>query len=77
MYDLQHWNMPRNLPTGIAALTAGITSVGLIVPCMDQVWFVGPIAKSTGDIGFEVAFFTSGLLYVPFRWLEIKVRGAL
>ena len=76
-YDLQTWNIPRRLPTGIAALTAGIASVGLIVPCMDQVWFVGPIAKTTGDIGFEVAFCTSGILYVPFRWIEIRLRKTL
>jgi len=73
-YDLQHWNLPQRLPTGIAALAAGIASVGLIVPCMDQAWFVGPIAESTGDIGFEVAFCISGILYVPFRWVEIRIR---
>lgn len=76
-YDIQDWNVPRHLPTGVAALGAGITSVGLIVPSMDQVWFVGPIAKTTGDIGFEVAFFLSGLLYIPFRWLEIRLRKAV
>lgn len=74
-YDISQWNQPRQLPTGIAALAAGATSVALIVPCMDQVWFVGPIAKYTGDIGFEVAFVISGIMYVPFRWLEIRMRG--
>jgi purine-cytosine permease-like protein len=76
-YDLQNWNQPRKLSPGIAALAAGIASVGIIIPCIDQVWFVGPIAKTTGDIGFEVAFFMSGILYVPFRCLEIRLRKAL
>ncbi|KIM74151.1 hypothetical protein PILCRDRAFT_828567 [Piloderma croceum F 1598] len=74
LYDLQNWNLPRKLPTGVAALAAGIASVSLIVLCMDQAWFVGPIAETTGDIGFEVAFCMSGILYVPFRWLEIRLR---
>ena len=73
-YDLQNWNLPRKLPTGVAALAAGIASVSLVVLCMDQAWFVGPIAETTGDIGFEVAFCMSGILYVPFRWLEIRLR---
>lgn len=73
-YDIAQWNQPRQLPTGIAALAAGAMSVALIVPCMDQVWFVGPIAEHTGDIGFEVAFVISGIMYIPFRWLEIRIR---
>lgn len=76
-YDLQIWNNPRHLPMGIAALGAGIGSVALIVPSINQVWFVGPIGKVTGDIGFEVAFFLSGVLYVPFRWIEIKLSQAV
>jgi purine-cytosine permease-like protein len=73
-YDLRQWDVPRKLPSGVAALAAGIASFGVVVPCMDQVWFVGPIAKTTGDIGFEVAFAVSAILYVPFRMLEILIR---
>jgi len=76
-YDVKNWNIPSRLSSGIAALGAGVCSFGLIVPCMEQVWFVGPIAKSTGDIGFEVAFVLSAILYVPFRALELKIRGTL
>ncbi|KAG9104171.1 hypothetical protein FRC06_004808 [Ceratobasidium sp. 370] len=54
-YDLAAWNSARRLPPGIAALGACVCAFGLIVPCMDQVWFVGPVAARTGDIGFEVS----------------------
>ena len=74
-YDLDDWDAPRRLPSGIAALAAGVTSFGLVIPCMSQVWFTGPIAKTTGDIGFEVAFGVSAVLYLPFRLLEIRILG--
>ncbi|KII94712.1 hypothetical protein PLICRDRAFT_33525 [Plicaturopsis crispa FD-325 SS-3] len=67
----------RALPTGIAALAAGALSFALVIPCMAQIWYTGPIAETTGDIGFEVAFFVSAILYVPFRALEIRIRGRL
>ena len=54
-YNTQIWDVAAKLPTGIAALSAGILSFGLVIPSMDQQWFVGPIASFTGDIGFEVA----------------------
>ena len=76
-YDVEIWNVPNRLPPGIAALAAGILSFGLVIPCMDQVWFVGPIAKTTGDIGFEVAFGVSALLYTLFRALEISLLRPL
>jgi purine-cytosine permease-like protein len=74
-YDHSIWNVGKKLPLGIAAICAGICSFGLVIPCMAEVWYTGPIAKTTGDIGFEVAFFVSGILYVPFRTLEIRLRG--
>ncbi|KAI0765159.1 NCS cytosine-purine permease [Fomes fomentarius] len=73
-YDLRFWDDYRRLPTGLAALGACLLSCALIVPSMDQVWFVGPIAHTTGDIGFELAFFAAGLCYVPLRYLELKYR---
>ena len=76
-YNHAIYNDIRALPTGAAALGAALASFGLVVPCMSQVWFTGPIAKTTGDIGFEVALVFSGLLYVPFRMIEIKWRGKL
>ncbi|KMQ44653.1 Permease, cytosine/purines, uracil, thiamine, allantoin [Trichophyton rubrum] len=73
-YDATIWNDAAALPSGVAAITAGALSFALVVPCMLQTWFQGPIAKITGDIGFEVAMVLSGILYLPLRALEIKIR---
>ncbi|KAG7086332.1 hypothetical protein E1B28_002295 [Marasmius oreades] len=77
-YDLKVWNVPQLLPSGVAAIAAAVLSMALVIPCMDQIWFVGPIAeRGAGDIGFEVAFALTGLLYIPFRAFEIRIRGRL
>ncbi|KAF6787878.1 purine-cytosine permease fcy22, partial [Colletotrichum musicola] len=74
-YDAAIWNVPSELPWGVAAIGAAVLSFGLVVPCISQVWFTGPIAAVTGDIGFEVAFFLSALLYVPLRFAEKRLLG--
>lgn len=74
-YDHSSWNVGNRLPTGVPALLACIISFGLIVPCMAEVWYTGPIAMTTGDIGFEMAFVVTAFAYYPLRWLEIKWRG--
>ncbi|KAF5335050.1 hypothetical protein D9758_016322 [Tetrapyrgos nigripes] len=74
-YNITQWNRPSQLPTGIPALAALVLPYGLITPSMNQVLFVGPIGEKTGDIGFEVAFFLCGLLYLILRGLEVKWRG--
>lgn len=76
-YDISAWNTPSRLPSGLAALGASVLSFSLVVPCIDQVWFVGPIAKSTGDIGFEVALVLTALFYLPLRYAEVRWRGGL
>lgn len=72
-YDALAWNDWRKLPPGMAALTSAILSLGLIIPSMDQVWFSGPIARSSGDLGFELGFVICALLYIPLRLLERHV----
>lgn len=73
-YMVENWNQLSKLPTGIAAIGAMALLMGLVVPCMSQVWFMGPLAVTTGDIGFEVALVLSGLLYLPLRFIELKYR---
>ncbi len=74
-YDPEAWNDAKRLPWGAAALSAGVLSFGLVVPSMAQVWWTGPIAEKTGDIGFELAFAASGVFYLPLRMLEKKFAG--
>jgi purine-cytosine permease-like protein len=75
LYDTQSWNIPSQLPLGAAALGACALSFALVIPSMSQVWYTGPIARKTGDIGFEVAMVVTTLLYVPLRHLEKYWRG--
>ncbi|KAI8188943.1 hypothetical protein K4K51_005886 [Colletotrichum sp. SAR 10_75] len=74
-YETEAWDDARKLPVGAAALGSCVLCFALVIPCMAQVWWTGPIAEVTGDIGFELAFVVSGLLYVPFRSLERRVSG--
>jgi len=75
LYDIRSWNAPSQLPLGAAALGASALSFALVIPSMDQVWYTGPIARRTGDIGFEVALILTALLYIPLRHLEKRWRG--
>ncbi|KAK2594483.1 hypothetical protein QQS21_007830 [Conoideocrella luteorostrata] len=74
-YDQSIWDKGNKLPLGIAAIVSGVMSFGLVIPCMREEWYVGPIAARAGDIGFEVAFALSALLYVPLRMLERRISG--
>ncbi|KAJ7636865.1 cytosine-purine permease [Roridomyces roridus] len=73
-YKLSDWNNPAKLPPGLAALLSFCISFALIVPCMRQTWYVGPIAKSgTGDIGVFVGFFGTCVMYGVLRVVEIRM----
>ncbi|KAI0863489.1 permease for cytosine/purines, uracil, thiamine, allantoin-domain-containing protein [Xylaria cubensis] len=74
-YSHEAWNTASQLPWGAAALTASVLSFALVIPSIAQVWFTGPIAKKTGDIGFELAFVTTAVLYLPLRALEKRLCG--
>lgn len=74
-YDHAIWSDARKLPTGLAALGSMILCFGLVIPCMAQVWWTGPIAKRTGDLGFEVAGILSACLYVVLRGIERRWIG--
>jgi len=75
LYDLRSWNVPSQLPLGAAALGACALSFTLVIPSMDQVLYTGPIARTTGDIGFEVAMVVTALLYILLRHIEKRWRG--
>ncbi|KAI0826401.1 cytosine-purine permease [Irpex lacteus] len=75
-YNLAAFNRPSLLPPGIAAVLAFCCAVGIVVPCMSQVWYTGPIAlKGTGDIGILVGSAVAGVVYVGARAVERGVFG--
>lgn len=76
-YEPSIWCDAHSLPSGVAALVAAACSFGLVVPSMAEVWYTGPIALRSGDIGFEMAFVVTALLYIPFRHLEVRLQGRL
>ena len=70
-YNIHDWNKPRRLPPGFAALLAFACAIGIIVPCMEQVYYVGPISRAgAGDVGLITGVVVGGLAYLPLRWLE-------
>ncbi|KAH9851058.1 permease for cytosine/purines, uracil, thiamine, allantoin-domain-containing protein [Lenzites betulinus] len=72
------WDRPRhpNLPSGAAALCALAAAVALIVPCMQQVWYTGPLAKrGTGDLGMLVGFGIAVPVYACARGVEVWYRA--
>ncbi|KAG6865557.1 hypothetical protein C0991_001561 [Blastosporella zonata] len=73
-YNVEDWDKPEKLPSGIAAILAFAGAIGIIVPCMSQVWYVGPIARSSGDIGILTGFVVAGGLYSLLRFLELRIR---
>ncbi|KAJ6588794.1 permease for cytosine/purines, uracil, thiamine, allantoin-domain-containing protein [Mycena capillaripes] len=75
LYNLADWNTPSRLPSGVAAIVAAMCGIGIAIPSMAQVWYTGPIAAKTGDIGFELAFVATMVVYPPLRLLEIRIRS--
>lgn len=74
-YPWHRYADPASLPVGLAALAAFVIGYAGAVVCMDQVYFVGPIAKLVGedgaDLGNYVAFSWTVLAFPFFRWGEI------
>ncbi|KAJ7927492.1 permease for cytosine/purines, uracil, thiamine, allantoin-domain-containing protein [Mycena leptocephala] len=75
LYNLADWNTPSRLPSGVAAVGAAVCGIGIVIPSMAQVWYTGPIAETTGDIGIELAFVVTMVVYPPLRLLEKRIRS--
>ncbi|PIL29169.1 transporter [Ganoderma sinense ZZ0214-1] len=75
-YDVPHaWDSPNhpNLPRPYPALCALAASIVLIVLCMEQKWWTGPVAKhGTGDLGMLLGFVVSVPVYAGARWAELN-----
>ena len=69
------WDDASALPSGIPAVISVLVPWALIIPSMDTAWYTGPIAKVTGDLGFEFAMVLGLMCYFPLRAYEIKRNG--
>ncbi|KAI0649846.1 permease for cytosine/purines, uracil, thiamine, allantoin-domain-containing protein [Trametes meyenii] len=84
-YSLAAYNVPDawddpshpNLARSWAALAALAAAVAIIVPCIQQTWYTGPIAErgSTGDLGMLVGFVVSVPAYAAARSVECWWAG--
>lgn len=76
-FDWSNWDKRRRLPTGIAAfITFLIGWVGAVVG-MNQVYFIGPLARMVGDDGADLGvWLATGLTVIAYpilRFAEIKL----
>ena len=74
-YDVRSWNVPSQLPLGVAALGSSIIGFGLAIPTINQVWYKGPVGLKFGDAGFTISMIVTATFYFPLRRLERYWRG--
>ncbi|KAI0080384.1 hypothetical protein K474DRAFT_1589852 [Panus rudis PR-1116 ss-1] len=68
------WNQPKYLPKGYAAVLTFACTVGVIVVCMSQEWWTGPVARAgTGDVGMIVGFASAIVLFIVCRSIERRM----
>ena len=77
--DWSVWADPRQLPIGVAALTAFLIGWAGAIVGMDQVYYVGPVAKEVGEDGADLGVWLgvgfAALSYTPLRVSELKWVG--
>lgn len=60
----------------MAGILAGCFGVAGAVVGMSEVWYIGPLGMDAGaDLGFELAAAFAAVMFVPLRWLEIRLTG--
>ncbi|CAI7566034.1 unnamed protein product [Penicillium glandicola] len=80
-YHPEDYEHADKLPAGIAASVAFVFGVVGVVVGMSQTWWIGPIAHHAGDpsyggdVGFELGFAFSALVYWILRPIEIRMTG--
>ncbi|KAH8815548.1 permease for cytosine/purines, uracil, thiamine, allantoin-domain-containing protein [Xylogone sp. PMI_703] len=78
-FDWSAWEDKSKLPIGWAALAAFLIGWAGCVISMDQVYFVGPVAKLVGDFGADLGTWVGGgfalLTFPPLRMIELRIVG--
>ncbi|KJR83234.1 nucleoside transporter [Sporothrix schenckii 1099-18] len=78
-YDLESWNNPKRMPFGWAGGLAFAAGIAGCVLGMSETWYVGVLARKIGDtggdIGNQLAFLFTFVVYIPARWAEYKYTG--
>ncbi|KZT12599.1 uncharacterized protein LAESUDRAFT_7689 [Laetiporus sulphureus 93-53] len=80
-YEPDDYNNFRKLPLGIASFISLGCGVGGAVLGMAQTWYVGQISRHIGDpqyggdIGFELSFAFTAVVFPPLRYIEKKYWG--
>ncbi|KAI5959290.1 uncharacterized protein KGF55_005440 [Candida pseudojiufengensis] len=76
LYNWQNWNLPKGRTLGLASCIAFCFGVVGAILGMNQIYFIGPLAKKIGeyggDIGMWLAFGFSGITYPILRYIELK-----
>ncbi|KAI2618145.1 putative nucleoside transporter [Hypoxylon sp. NC1633] len=78
-YNLEAWDKPELLPVGYAGGLAFACGIVGSVLGMATTWYTGVAAKligeSGGDIGNELCLLFTLVVYVPARYVEIRIVG--
>lgn len=79
LYGWDKWDKPQQRTAGYACAAAFCCGVVGAVMGMDQLYYIGPIAKKIGafggDVGMWLAMLFSGVVYPGLRYLELKKMG--
>ncbi|KAI1416106.1 putative nucleoside transporter [Hypoxylon sp. FL1857] len=78
-YDLEAWDKPDKLPVGYAGGLALICGLVGAVLGMATTWYTGVVAKLIGDfggdVGNELCFLLTLIVYIPARSREVRLLG--
>lgn len=79
LYNWHNWDQPSKITVGLAAALSFVAGAVGAAMGMDQVYFIGPIAKKIGDNGGDIGMWLcaafSGAVYPVLRYFELKKWG--
>lgn len=79
LYNWNNWDQPSKITVGFAAALSFVAGAVGAAMGMDQVYYIGPIAKKIGDNGGDIGMWLcaafSGVVYPVLRYFELKRWG--